>query len=105
MAISSCQAEKLFLAFITKLGGGGGGPVAGTCLLFTALLSCGVQLGQGLIMQPLQVSLLASVTICIIGVKKFSGLSLASPGSAEVFHLIAKWMNLEVCIHILLLAA
>ena len=42
---------------------------------------------------------------CIIGVKKFSGLSLASPGSAEVFHLIAKWMDLEVCIHILLLAA
>ena len=42
---------------------------------------------------------------CIIGVMKFSGFSLASSGSAEVFHLIAKRMNLEVCIPILLLAA
>ena len=41
----------------------------------------------------------------IIGVQKFSDLSLASLGSAELLHLIAKWMNLEVCIHILLLEA
>ena len=42
---------------------------------------------------------------CIIGVKKFSDLSLASLGSIEVFHIVTKWMNHEVCIHILLLTA
>ena len=37
------------------------GPIAGTDLLFTALLSCGSQMGQGLIMQSLAESLLTSM--------------------------------------------
>ena len=42
---------------------------------------------------------------CIVGVKMFSDLSLASLGSTEVFHIVTKWMAYEVGIHMLLLTA
>ena len=73
-----------------------GVPFAGAGLLFTALLSCGSQLGQGLIMQPLA----SQHHHCILGVKKSLDLSLASLESTEVFHIVTKWMNYEVYIHI-----
>ena len=41
----------------------------------------------------------------IIGVKKFSELFLASLRSTKISHIVKKWMNHEVCIHILLLTA
>ena len=39
---------------------------------------------------------------CMIGVNKFSELFLASLRSNKVSHIVTKWMNREVCIHILL---
>ena len=57
------------------------GPVAVTGLLFTALLNCGSQLGQGLIMQPLAGSLLANTGGRVGHVRRHFGILLWIVGS------------------------
>ena len=62
-----------------------------------SLLSCGSQLGQGLIMQPL-----ADLDFLPAREGKFLQISLASLGATNVLHIVAERMNHQVCIHILL---
>ena len=61
-----------------------------------SLLSCGSQLGQGLIMQPL-----AGLDFLPAREGKFLQISLASLGATNVLHIVTERMNHQVCIHIL----
>ena len=62
-----------------------------------SLLSCGSQLGQGLIHAAIgRFRLLASKRGGILLI------SLASLGATNILHIVAKWASHQVCIHILL---